>query len=53
MKHEPPKWLLTYIERWLKAPIEHEDDIKQFRTRVHHKAGDLTITVESVSTLHV
>ena len=25
VKHEPPKWLLMYVERWLKAPIEHED----------------------------
>lgn len=24
-KHEPPKWVLMYVERWLKAPIEHTD----------------------------
>jgi group II intron reverse transcriptase/maturase len=24
-KHKPPKWVLMYVERWLKAPIEDKD----------------------------
>ena len=26
MKHEPAKWIVMYVERWLKAPIVQEDD---------------------------
>lgn len=24
-KHEPPNWVIMYVERWLQAPIEHAD----------------------------
>lgn len=24
-KHEPPNWVVMYVERWLQAPIEHAD----------------------------
>lgn len=38
-KHTECKWLLLYIERWLKAPIETEDGQLQERTRGSPQGG--------------
>ena len=34
MRHEPAKWIVMYVERWLKAPIMQEDG-----TMIHPKKG--------------
>jgi RNA-directed DNA polymerase len=38
-KHVKCKWALLYIERWLKAPMEHEDGMRVERTRGTPQGG--------------
>jgi len=38
-KHITCQWALLYIERWLKAPMEHEDGMKVERTRGTPQGG--------------
>ena len=36
--HTDRKWVLLYVERWLKAPMQMPDGTVIERTRVRHKA---------------
>ncbi len=38
-KHITEKWVLLYIERWLKAPIEHEDGKLEYPTKGSPQGG--------------
>jgi len=38
-KHTEEKWVLMYIERWLKAPIEHEDGTLEYPTKGSPQGG--------------
>jgi len=38
-KHTTEKWVLMYIERWLKAPIEHEDGSWEYPTKGSPQGG--------------
>jgi len=38
-KHITCRWALLYIERWLRAPMEHEDGMKVERTRGTPQGG--------------
>lgn len=38
-KHTESRWMLLYIERWLKAPVEAEDGTITARDRGTHKVG--------------
>ena len=36
-KHTKEKWMLMYIERWLKAPVEKEDGRGKRESKARHK----------------
>jgi RNA-directed DNA polymerase len=38
-KHTTEKWVLMYIERWLKAPIQHEDGSLEIPTKGSPQGG--------------
>lgn len=38
-KHTTEKWVLMYLERWLKAPIEHKDGSKEYPTKGSPQGG--------------
>lgn len=38
-KHITEKWVLMYVERWLKAPIEHKDGSKEYPTKGSPQGG--------------
>lgn len=38
-KHITEKWVLMYVERWLKAPIEHEDGGLEYPTKGSPQGG--------------
>jgi group II intron reverse transcriptase/maturase len=38
-KHTTEKWVLMYIERWLKAPIEHRDGSLEYPTKGSPQGG--------------
>lgn len=38
-KHTTEKWVLMYVERWLKAPIEHKDGSKEYPTKGSPQGG--------------
>lgn len=38
-KHTTEKWVLMYVERWLKAPIEHKDGSLEYPTKGSPQGG--------------
>lgn len=38
-RHTTEKWLLMYVERWLKAPIEHKDGRLEYPTKGSPQGG--------------
>lgn len=38
-RHTTEKWVLMYVERWLKAPIEHKDGSKEYPTKGSPQGG--------------
>jgi RNA-directed DNA polymerase len=38
-KHTTVKWVLMYVERWLKAPIEHKDGSLEYPTKGSPQGG--------------
>ena len=53
-KHTGQKWVLLYIERWLKAPVIHPDGREEARTVGHPaRRGDQSTAGESVSALRI
>lgn len=38
-KHTTEKWVLMYVERWLKAPVEHEDGRLEYPTKGSPQGG--------------
>ena len=48
-KHVTCKWALLYIERWLTAPMEHDDGTKAERTRGTPQGGVMTPRTQKVT----
>ena len=38
-KHVPEKWMKLYIERWLKAPVQHRDEQPKLRDKGTPQGG--------------
>lgn len=51
-RHFDEKWVLLYVERWLKAPMEQADGSRQARDKATPQGGgDESTFVELVSAL--
>jgi len=52
-KHTDCKWMLLYIERWLKAPVEEEDGSIQARERGTPQGGVISPLLANIFLHHV
>lgn len=47
-RHTTEKWVLMYVERWLKAPIEHEDGRLEYPTKGSPQGGVISPLISNL-----
>lgn len=47
-RHTTEKWVLMYVERWLKAPIEHEDGLLEYPTKGSPQGGVISPLISNL-----